>query len=101
MRKSNYIYCISNVCIIKHINIFLYYTASRREMARDTETVMAPKSSPKRFAVVSPKPQSPGESYMLICHTTVCVYVNTYCIHIQYIADMCMWFVLKWYKRSR
>ncbi|XP_026219676.1 microtubule-associated tumor suppressor candidate 2 isoform X2 [Anabas testudineus] len=33
--------------------------ALRREMQKDTETVMAPKSSPKRFAVVSPKPQSP------------------------------------------
>ncbi|XP_067363998.1 microtubule-associated tumor suppressor candidate 2 isoform X3 [Channa argus] len=33
--------------------------ASRRETQKDTETVMPPKSSPKRFAVVSPKPQSP------------------------------------------
>ncbi|XP_036928241.1 microtubule-associated tumor suppressor candidate 2 isoform X2 [Acanthopagrus latus] len=33
--------------------------ASRREMQRDVEAVLPPKSSPKRFAVVSPKPQSP------------------------------------------
>ncbi|XP_056230697.1 microtubule-associated tumor suppressor candidate 2 isoform X1 [Seriola aureovittata] len=33
--------------------------ASRREMQKDMEAVMPPKSSPKRFAVVSPKPQSP------------------------------------------
>ncbi|XP_076590945.1 microtubule-associated tumor suppressor candidate 2 isoform X2 [Chaetodon auriga] len=33
--------------------------ASRREMQKDIEAVMPPKSSPKRFAVVSPKPQSP------------------------------------------
>ncbi|KAL7399917.1 hypothetical protein ABVT39_003661 [Epinephelus coioides] len=33
--------------------------ASRREMQKDTEAAMPPKSSPKRFAVVSPKPQSP------------------------------------------
>uniref|UniRef100_UPI0037E7565A microtubule-associated tumor suppressor candidate 2 homolog n=1 Tax=Semicossyphus pulcher TaxID=241346 RepID=UPI0037E7565A len=33
--------------------------ASRREMQQDIEAVMPPKSSPKRFAVVSPKPQSP------------------------------------------
>ncbi|XP_070825974.1 microtubule-associated tumor suppressor candidate 2 isoform X2 [Chaetodon trifascialis] len=33
--------------------------ASRRDMQKDTEAVMPPKSSPKRFAVVSPKPQSP------------------------------------------
>ncbi|XP_047191508.1 microtubule-associated tumor suppressor candidate 2 isoform X2 [Scophthalmus maximus] len=33
--------------------------ASRREMPKDTHAVMPPKSSPKRLAVVSPKPQSP------------------------------------------
>ncbi|KAK2846713.1 hypothetical protein Q5P01_009712 [Channa striata] len=33
--------------------------ATRREMQKNTETVMTPKSSPKRLAVVSPKPQSP------------------------------------------
>nr|XP_046245633.1 microtubule-associated tumor suppressor candidate 2 isoform X2 [Scatophagus argus] len=32
--------------------------ASRREMQKDIEAVMPPKYSPKRFAVVSPKPQS-------------------------------------------
>ncbi|GLD53515.1 microtubule-associated tumor suppressor candidate 2 isoform X1 [Lates japonicus] len=45
--------------------------ASRREMARDTETVMAPKSSPKRFAVVSPKPQSPVRGRMAAVHGSV------------------------------
>ncbi|KAM9359605.1 microtubule-associated tumor suppressor candidate 2 [Symphorus nematophorus] len=35
--------------------------ASRRELHKDTEAVVPPKSSsPKRFAVVSPKPQSPA-----------------------------------------
>lgn len=53
-----------NVCVIKNMNIFLYYTALRRELQKDPETVMVPKSSPKRFAVVSPKPQSPGESHI-------------------------------------
>ncbi|KAM6988466.1 microtubule-associated tumor suppressor candidate 2 isoform 1-T1 [Tautogolabrus adspersus] len=33
--------------------------ASRKEMQKDIEAVLPPKSSPKRFAVVSPKPQSP------------------------------------------
>ncbi|XP_028428631.1 microtubule-associated tumor suppressor candidate 2 [Perca flavescens] len=33
--------------------------ASRRERQKDTEAVLPPKSSPKRFAVVSPKPLSP------------------------------------------
>uniref|UniRef100_A0A671UL26 Microtubule associated scaffold protein 2 n=1 Tax=Sparus aurata TaxID=8175 RepID=A0A671UL26_SPAAU len=33
--------------------------ASRREIQKDVEAVLPPKSSPKRFAVVSPKPQSP------------------------------------------
>ncbi|XP_035535519.1 microtubule-associated tumor suppressor candidate 2 [Morone saxatilis] len=41
--------------------------ASRRELQKDIEAVMPPKSSPKRFAVVSPKPQSPGESYISHC----------------------------------
>ncbi|KAA8594009.1 hypothetical protein FQN60_004843 [Etheostoma spectabile] len=34
--------------------------ASRRERQKDIEAVLPPKSSPKRFAVVSPKPQSPA-----------------------------------------
>nr|XP_040040671.1 microtubule-associated tumor suppressor candidate 2 isoform X2 [Gasterosteus aculeatus aculeatus] len=33
--------------------------ASRREIQKDTEAAVPPVSSPKRFAVVSPKPQSP------------------------------------------
>ncbi|XP_029922287.1 microtubule-associated tumor suppressor candidate 2 [Myripristis murdjan] len=33
--------------------------ASRKETPKDTEAVQPPASSPKRFAVVSPKPQSP------------------------------------------
>ncbi|XP_034557477.1 microtubule-associated tumor suppressor candidate 2 isoform X2 [Notolabrus celidotus] len=33
--------------------------ASRKEMQKDIEAVLPPKSSPRRFAVVSPKPQSP------------------------------------------
>ncbi|XP_030600068.1 microtubule-associated tumor suppressor candidate 2 [Archocentrus centrarchus] len=33
--------------------------ASRRDLQKDTEAELSPKSSPKRFAVVSPKPQSP------------------------------------------
>ncbi|XP_053176157.1 microtubule-associated tumor suppressor candidate 2 [Scomber japonicus] len=33
--------------------------SSRREVQKDPETALPPKSSPKRFAVVSPKPQSP------------------------------------------
>ncbi|CAJ1065125.1 microtubule-associated tumor suppressor candidate 2 isoform X2 [Xyrichtys novacula] len=33
--------------------------ASRKEMQKDIEAVLQTKSSPKRFAVVSPKPQSP------------------------------------------
>ncbi|CAK6957970.1 microtubule-associated tumor suppressor candidate 2 [Scomber scombrus] len=32
---------------------------SRREVQKDPEAALPPKSSPKRFAVVSPKPQSP------------------------------------------
>ncbi|XP_029963551.1 microtubule-associated tumor suppressor candidate 2 [Salarias fasciatus] len=32
---------------------------SRKDLQRDTEAAQSPKSSPKRFAVVSPKPQSP------------------------------------------
>ncbi|XP_074535089.1 microtubule-associated tumor suppressor candidate 2 isoform X2 [Halichoeres trimaculatus] len=33
---------------------------SRKEMQKDVEAVLPPKPSPKRFAVVSPKPQSPA-----------------------------------------
>ncbi|XP_060901762.1 microtubule-associated tumor suppressor candidate 2 [Labrus mixtus] len=33
--------------------------ASRKEMQKEVEAVLPPKSPPKRFAVVSPKPQSP------------------------------------------
>ncbi|KAF7668220.1 hypothetical protein LDENG_00026150 [Lucifuga dentata] len=33
--------------------------ASRKEMQKDTQVTLPPTSSPKRFAVVSPKPQSP------------------------------------------
>ncbi|CAN9511021.1 unnamed protein product [Ophioblennius macclurei] len=32
---------------------------SRKELQRDTDVAQSPKSSPKRFAVISPKPQSP------------------------------------------
>lgn len=63
--------------------VFPHCTASRREIQKDSETV-PPKSSPKRFAVVSPKPQSPGEFHTLTYTTlqcTVCVHVNTHCIH--------------------
>lgn len=46
-------------------------------MQKDTDTVMPPKSSPRRFAVVSPKPQSPGESY-------ICVSMQKgYCVHVS------------------
>ncbi|XP_023118522.2 microtubule-associated tumor suppressor candidate 2 isoform X2 [Amphiprion ocellaris] len=34
--------------------------ASRKDLQKDTEPAPSPKSSPKRFAVVSPKPQSPA-----------------------------------------
>lgn len=34
---------------------------SRRDFQKDKEAAVPPKSSPPRFAVVSPKPQSPGE----------------------------------------
>ncbi|XP_071352779.1 microtubule-associated tumor suppressor candidate 2 isoform X3 [Trachinotus anak] len=45
--------------------------ASRREMQKDVEAVMPPKSSPRRFAVVSPKPQSPVRGRMAAVHSSV------------------------------
>ncbi|XP_072248191.1 microtubule-associated tumor suppressor candidate 2 homolog isoform X2 [Leuresthes tenuis] len=42
--------------------------ASRRELQRDIEAAASPKSSPKRFAVVSPKPQSPARGQAATCH---------------------------------
>ncbi|XP_044057390.1 microtubule-associated tumor suppressor candidate 2 isoform X2 [Siniperca chuatsi] len=45
--------------------------ASRREMQKDIEAAMPPKSSPKRFAVVSPKPQSPVRGRTTAVHGAV------------------------------
>ncbi|KAI3353653.1 hypothetical protein L3Q82_004898 [Scortum barcoo] len=45
--------------------------ASRKEVQKDTEAAMPPKSSPKRFAVVSPKPQSPVRGRTPVVHGTV------------------------------
>ncbi|XP_040902493.1 microtubule-associated tumor suppressor candidate 2 [Toxotes jaculatrix] len=45
--------------------------ASRREMPKDTEAAMPQKSSPKRFAVVSPKPQSPVRGRMTATHGSI------------------------------
>ncbi|XP_019114863.2 microtubule-associated tumor suppressor candidate 2 isoform X2 [Larimichthys crocea] len=45
--------------------------ASRREIQKDVEAVMPPKSSPKRFAVVSPKPQSPVRGRTAAVHGAV------------------------------
>ncbi|XP_068440575.1 microtubule-associated tumor suppressor candidate 2 homolog isoform X2 [Clinocottus analis] len=45
--------------------------ASRREIQRDTEAVVPPMSSPKRFAVVSPKPQSPVHGRTAAVHGAV------------------------------
>ncbi|XP_034460327.1 microtubule-associated tumor suppressor candidate 2 homolog isoform X3 [Hippoglossus hippoglossus] len=42
--------------------------ASRREVPKDTDAVMSPKSSPKRLAVVSPKPQSPARGQTAAVH---------------------------------
>ncbi|XP_062242333.1 microtubule-associated tumor suppressor candidate 2 homolog [Platichthys flesus] len=45
--------------------------ASRREMSKDTDAVMPSKSSPKRLAVVSPKPQSPARGPTAAVHGSV------------------------------
>ncbi|XP_034024726.1 microtubule-associated tumor suppressor candidate 2 homolog [Thalassophryne amazonica] len=42
------------------LTLFISSTAVGREMRKDTEATLLPKGSPKRFAVVSPKPQSSG-----------------------------------------
>ncbi|XP_068601880.1 microtubule-associated tumor suppressor candidate 2 [Brachionichthys hirsutus] len=45
--------------------------ASKREMQKGIEAVMPPKSSPKRFAVVPPKPQSPVFGQSAAVHSAV------------------------------
>ncbi|XP_045929466.1 microtubule-associated tumor suppressor candidate 2 isoform X2 [Micropterus dolomieu] len=45
--------------------------ASRREVQKDIEVAMPPRSSPKRFAVVSPKPQSPVRRQAAPVHVAV------------------------------
>lgn len=46
-------------CNINHINCSL--TASKKELQKSSELARPALSSPKRLAVVSPKPQSPGK----------------------------------------
>ncbi|MEQ2193872.1 hypothetical protein XENOCAPTIV_016710 [Xenoophorus captivus] len=56
--------CRFNALILdtfQQIIIFLLCTVSRTELQKGTEAVLSPRSSPKRCAVVPPKPQSPGE----------------------------------------
>nr|XP_008285067.1 PREDICTED: microtubule-associated tumor suppressor candidate 2-like [Stegastes partitus] len=45
--------------------------ASRKDLQKDTESALSPKSSPKRFAVVSPKPQSPVRGRPAASHAAV------------------------------
>ncbi|XP_041851343.1 microtubule-associated tumor suppressor candidate 2 isoform X2 [Melanotaenia boesemani] len=45
--------------------------ALRRELQKDTEAVLLPKSSPKRFAVISPKPQSPARGQTTAVHGAI------------------------------
>lgn len=52
-------------------------TALRRETTKDNDS--QPKSSPKRFAVVSPKPQSPGELSTHHNAVRVCVWEFIFC----------------------
>lgn len=44
-----------------------WLTVGRKEFQRNSEVTRSLPSSPKRLAVVPPKPQSPGESLPLLC----------------------------------
>ncbi|XP_061575730.1 microtubule-associated tumor suppressor candidate 2 isoform X2 [Cololabis saira] len=45
--------------------------AQRRELQKDAEATLSPKSSPKRFAVISPKPQSPARGQTTAVHGAI------------------------------
>ncbi|MEQ2250079.1 hypothetical protein ILYODFUR_036193, partial [Ilyodon furcidens] len=77
----------SNATGLQRRNVSPQHSSSlvlRTELQKGTEAVLSPRSSPKRCAVVPPKPQSPSESVM-----SYYTHVNTSLLYACILNSMC------------